>query len=239
VLYDTGVQPFEEWDEFEPHPRPKKAWIAVRGIAAKWNAVTPNVSLDVGPSRAEHGANPVAVEDWKDAQVPRARAPEDAHEHGLGSVVGMMPSRDSLCAGERGGGSQGLPPSGPRARLQVAARRDDDPRPIEWHLEGTREGLRQVQLSRSLDPEAVVDPVSEQPECPFAAEQAEDMEQRHRVGSAADRNEHRRASADESVVAHGGAHEGDQRGRMGSRQRFIPARMICRARCRSAGARRA
>jgi hypothetical protein len=40
-------------------------------------------------------------------------------------------------------------------------------------------------------------------------------------------------------VANGCAHEGDERRRMGSRQRSTPARTICRARRRSPGARRA
>lgn len=164
MLYDTGVQPFEDGHKLEPHARPKKAGIAVGGIGGVRNAVTPHVSLDVGPPRAKHGANPVAVEGWKDAQVPRARAPKNAHEHRLGAVFGVMSRRDPLRSSPSGRRSQGVPPCAASARLQVASRSNDELRPVERHLERTREALRKVQLSRGRASEAMVDPVGEQPE---------------------------------------------------------------------------
>jgi len=99
VLYDTGVQPFEDWEEFEPHTCSKKARVAIRGIAGVRNIMTPNVSLHVGLPSLEHGANPVAVEGWKHAQVPRTCAPKDAHEHRLGAVIRVVPGGNSLRAG--------------------------------------------------------------------------------------------------------------------------------------------
>src|SRR6202044_3162522 len=112
-----------------------------------------------------------------------------------------------------GGRPERAPAGRSSPRLEVAARGDLDPRAPERHVERTREGLREVQLSRSLGPEAVVDPVGEETEGELAAEETENMEEGHGVGPSAHRDEDGRAPGDEGVVAHGAAHEGDERGR--------------------------
>ncbi len=159
-----------------------------------------------------------AVDGRQGAEVPRARAAEHSHEHGLGAVVGVVTRRDPA----RAGVAQRLPrapPTGPPARAPAGCRRARRrPRPPEWHVERAREGLGQVELSRGLRPEPVVDAVGEESEGELPPQEPEHVEERHRVGPAAHGDEDGVTPRDEPMLAHGGPHERDEGGRMGPRQ---------------------
>jgi len=183
-----------------------------------WNPVAPDVGLDIGPASPNHGADPLAGERRKDPEPERTGTPEHADEHRLGPVVCVVSRRDPARAGASGRRRERLPARGPSPCLQVAAGADQDARPLERYVEGASERLGQVQLCRSLGPETVIDSVCEEAEGQLPSQEAENMEEGHRVRSAAHRHDDGRAASDEPMVAHGGAHERDQRGRMGSRQ---------------------
>ena len=218
MLHDTGVQPFQEGQKLEAHSGAQKARVPVRRIAAIWNPVTSDMGLHVGAAGVEDGPDPVAVDGRKDAKSARTCSPEHPHEHRLGSVVGVMSRRYPGRRGASGRRPKRVPPCGAGPCLEIAARGYPDPGALERHVEGPREALGGVQLSRSLCPEAVVDPVGEEAERQLAAQEGEDVEKGHRVGSAADGDDDGRPSSDEPVLAHGGSREGDERGRMRARQ---------------------
>ncbi len=218
MLHDTGVQPFEEGQKLEPHARAQESGVAVRRIMAMRNPVTANVRFDVRPAGAEHGADPVAVDCGQDPEISCTRAAEDPHEHGLRAVVGVVARGDPSRPCPGGGLPERLPAGRPRSGLQVAAGTDGHPGAFEGHLERAREGLGLVQLERSFRAQSVIDPLSEQAERELSAQEPEDVEERHRIHSAAHRDEHGVAPSDEGTVAHDGAYERDEGGRMGSRQ---------------------
>jgi hypothetical protein len=96
VFGDPGAQTFEAGHDFTSYAGPEKARARVRRVDGERDVVTPEMRLDVGPSRPDHGANAVAVDRGKRSEAGEARAPQKAHDDGLGAVVGVVTGRDAL-----------------------------------------------------------------------------------------------------------------------------------------------
>jgi hypothetical protein len=125
-----------------------------------------------------------------------------------------MSGRDAVGADPMGRGAQSGPASFARTRLQIAPPSDHDARPCEGDIECSSKRLGGVELDGAFGAETVIDPVGEQAECALGPQPSEHVEEGHRVGTAAHRDEHPSPRRYQSVGAQGGSNEGDERGRV-------------------------
>lgn len=113
----------------------------------------------IGAQSAEERTDHAGRSRRKNRETAGARAPQDPHEHGLRSIFRVVGGGDD---GAVRGISQRFPPSFARARLKIAASRYDDLRAGKGHMVLGCHALGEVELSRSLRAEAVVDAVCAQ-----------------------------------------------------------------------------
>jgi hypothetical protein len=105
--------------------------------------------------------------------------------------------------------------------LQVSPRLDDNAGPIEGHVEPTRELFGAVELRSRGGAKPMIDSVGEKAECAPLSDLGEHMEKGHRVWASAHGHENGRPARYEVMVANCGAHERDERGRVGPRHRRL------------------
>ncbi len=90
----------------------------------------------------------------------------------------MVRGRDQRGAGAGGSAPEGSVTRFSRVRLQARASRDANARAFEPDIELSRQRLGDVELSRRLGTQAVIDPVSEQRKAELLAKASERVEQR-------------------------------------------------------------
>ena len=131
-------------------------------------------------------------------QPSGTRAPKQAHQHGLGAIIGMMTGRDDPTGAARGSGSRALE----RVPLGERGNERREPAPSDWSQAGPRpascrKGPRAPWRKRApgelIDrrrAQPVIDAVRFHAHPESRGELGQDVEQRHRVGTARDGHQH-------------------------------------------------
>jgi len=224
VLDRAGVETLESRENLVPDARAKKAWISIRRVEAVRNLMSGHVGFDVRSSGADGGSNSVSIAGRQRGQAAIPRSTQDAHEDRLGAIVGVVARRDPTGARTLRRAPECLPAPGSRSSLQVASGRDLQACALERNIQRTREDFCDVQLVRTLRPQSVIDAMREEAECKAPAETGEDVQKGHGIGSAADRDQHRRPPWNEIALPEHGSHERGQGRRMRAGQRRRPKR---------------
>ena len=98
MLDDPWAEAFEHGQHLVANSGTQKARIAIGRIDGMRQAVPGDVGVDVGPAGMQQRADAVAVGGGKGGQAARAGSPEDAHQDGLGPVVGVVTGGDAAGA---------------------------------------------------------------------------------------------------------------------------------------------
>jgi hypothetical protein len=96
MLDGARAQALEQRQEFVTDPGAQKAGIAVRGVDRMRDLVAGNVRIHVSPPRAVKGPDAIAGQRWEDGEALGTSPAQQAHEEGLGPVVGVVPGGDPI-----------------------------------------------------------------------------------------------------------------------------------------------
>jgi hypothetical protein len=210
VLDHARVEALERRQQLVAHAGAQVARVAVRRIDGVGEVVAGDVGVHVAAARAMKRADPVTVLRRQHTEALGAGAPEQPNEQRLGPVIGMVAGGDPIGADSGCGGTQGIPSSHPRPRLEVSPWLQRDFRAGERHIERPRKGLGQVELVCRLGAQAVVDAVGEEAESVAAAEQGEHVHHGRRIRTAAHGRKHESATRDEPVFTERCARKRDE-----------------------------
>lgn len=153
--------------------------------------VAPDMGQDVDPPCREEGADEVPCSEGQHGQACRRCPTKDADEHGLGAIVGVMTGGDDGTPLGPGGVAQGLVPCGSGPGLEVGRAggpRQGDAGSAEGNAELPRQRCCQRELVGRVGPQAVVDAVGHHRKAVARGQRGEDVEERLRVGTSADRH---------------------------------------------------
>ena len=219
VVVDSGREHAEQREELEANAHAEETGVAVRGVRGERNRVTGDVGVNGGAGSPNEGANEVTCARGEDREAAGAGAAEEAQEHGLGPIVAVVRGRDERRAGRGGPGAQGLVTEDARPLLEVPTVRQFYARSSERDVQGAREVGGKVELLRRFRPEAMVDPLGDEGVADPFAEKREDVQERHRVGATADRDEDALAAGEQLLLADRACGDGEQgRGVRGGHQ---------------------
>jgi hypothetical protein len=188
----------EHRDELAADACAQKARIGVRRVERVRDRVPSDVRQDRGFSRPHERANEGRVPGGENGEPRGRRAAKEPHEHGFGAIVGVMGGRDERGARRDRRSEERRTPGVARARLQIPPRRHIHCRAGEGDAQPFRERARRAELGGGLLAEAVVHAVGDQTEggraaAAFVAQVRENVEEGHRIGASAHRDEDARA----------------------------------------------
>ena len=128
---------------------------------------------------------------WQYAKPALAGATKQAHEEGLGAIVGVVSRRDGGIAATRHG-DECFPASLASSCLQVSPSRNVDACAIEADAELRSERGREIELPRRLGAKAMIHAMREDRQSELGPDAGEHREEGHRIGAAANGDEERR-----------------------------------------------
>jgi hypothetical protein len=210
VRHDGGREPFEQRDELASNPHAQEARVDVRRVKGVGNAVPREVRVDVYPPRADERADKVAGSGRKYGESAGSCAAEEPHDHGLGSVIRVVPRSENVRVGAARGFAERFVSGFARSSLKVASLGDADARAAYGDAKGPGEVFGEVELSRGFGAQSVVDSVRDEIVAQTVAQSSQYMEERHRVAAAADGHEHPLALAKEPRVLDRPCREGEE-----------------------------
>ena len=180
--------------------RAREARVGVRRILDERDAAPPEVAQDLArASRRAAGARTTSRRYGMPARPRDAGAADDAIEDGLGLVVGLVAERHPVARRARGasvverraGARRARRPAARRPRRRAVPPRRRPPRPTNGSPSASRALAHQLQLSRArVGAQAVVDGGDLQREAQPRAQLPQRVQQRHRIGTARDGDDH-------------------------------------------------
>ncbi len=204
----------EEREHLAPHPCPQEPRIGVRRILGERNSVAFDVSDDIGAPRVNQRAEAIFAPGGQDGQTSGASTSEQAQEHRLRTIVGVM-GRDEKRGPELlARALESAVPKLPRPRLEIRARIDLHPLAPKRNTPSARELGCQLELCVCLDAQAVVDATCEQREPDALRENGQNVQQRHRIHSTRHAQKQRRTRFDVALVPQAALCQTKQCGRM-------------------------
>jgi len=189
---------------------PAEAGIAIRRVDGEGDRVTLEVGVDVGATSAQEGADPIAGARREHGQPARARAAEQSEEERLGAIVGVVGRREERALRGIRRRPKRCVARGAGSSLEIPPERDRDECPREGDVARPRERFGEIELRGGGLTQTVVDAMRDDGEIAVGAEPSEHVDERHRIGAAADRDEDARALRYEPRVAQQSAGEGDE-----------------------------
>jgi hypothetical protein len=193
----------------------KKTRVTVGRVVAVIEPVPLQVGLHIRAARPDHRAEPRARQGGQDRQAARARPAQEAEQHGLGSVVGVVRGRDESGAHGRGGLLERLVAGLARPRHQVATRGQRDSRAAELDPLAICKRLGEIELGARFRPEPVVDAVGMNREFQSGRQPREHMQERLRVATARHADQQTSAGRQMALGLQGSLDELEQRRRVG------------------------
>ena len=209
-LADPGVLLGERGQDAVPDAGAREARIGVRRILDERNAAPPEVAQDLRAGDVQQRAHEDVAPVRNARQAADAGAADDPIEDGLGLVVRLMPQRHPV-----GPVRAGQLVERPQARVARRVlqggpaapppfRRDVDRHGRERQPERLRPLAHQLHLAGGVGAQAVIDGGHLQREAQPRAQLPQHVQQRHRIGTAGDGDDHAVARTQQLVVSDGG-----------------------------------
>jgi hypothetical protein len=220
VSDDRGVELREEGEDGATDARPEEARIGIRGIPSVGDTMTGEVCEHVRASRPEQGTDDRDVvcargrrPGREDRQPAEACASEKPHHERLGAVLRVMPRGDRRVSGARRLDER-APASRAGARLEVRPAPHRQARAFERNAEALRGALGKIELRGRLVAKTMVHAERDDRQACSRSDAREDVEQGHRIGAAAHRDEQGRARRERRLtpLRERPTYHGDERG---------------------------
>ncbi len=188
------------------NPVAEKLGVAVRRILDPRERRPPQLRLESGPVELDERADDPATHRRDPGEPSHARAFEEAHQHGLRLIVGVVTERDPMGAEASGACLQRRVPRRPRRGLERAPRIDRHGRDVDRNAEAGPERLDEVGVAGRIGAQLVIDVKDVELESPLRCEPGEKVQQRHRVGAARHCDQDGFAAREHRVAANGTLH---------------------------------
>lgn len=158
---DRGIERPKEGHHLGANARAQVTGVRVGRVGREGNVMSTQMRHHVRTLGPNEGPDQIGPDRTEDGEAPRAGPPKDAHEHGFRAIFGVMSGRNDGAVGFCGS-TQRRPSRLAGPSLEIAAPRHIDPRSPERHAELARKALGEIELSRSLGPEPMVDAMGPQ-----------------------------------------------------------------------------
>src|SRR5260221_8281009 len=210
MLDNSGRNLLEKREQLVANAGAQKPRVPVGWIVRVGDAVPFDVRRDVGAPGAHERPNELRRSRGKPPEPGGSGPPDEANQHRLSAIVGVVPGRDeamlgadaiaALLASSSERFVERMVPSLTRAGHQVRSRSDLDIRRGERHAELLRESARERELVGGGGAQAVVHAVGGDTHAKTRGKLRHHVEQGHRIGAAGDGHEYEGPRLEEALV---------------------------------------
>jgi hypothetical protein len=176
---DARGKGLEERKEIVSDAGAEEPRVDIGGVGGERDFVAPIVDVDVPSARPDERTDKIAMPRGEHGETERAGATQQAKQHRLGAVVGVVRGRDARSSCSNGRVAKGLQSGRAGPSLEVSAWPDPDVRAVEGDAERDGKALRIIELACGLRAQPVIDAVGDEIVAELGTEVGEDVEQSH------------------------------------------------------------